>query len=92
MTLPTLPMTDLTAQAGGRAATLLALLAGPASTSGCQLLYDSKLADSQRDCEKRVMQTDVTDCRRSLQAQQDAFRRRQDDKAKAGRAAPAASR
>lgn len=69
-----------------------ALLALLASASGCQLLYDSKLADSQRDCEKLVMQTDVTDCRRRLQAQQDAFRRSQEDKTRADRAAPAASR
>lgn len=68
---------------------LLALLA---CTSGCQLLYDTKLADSQRDCEKGVMQSDVSDCRRKLQAQQDAFRRSQEGKAKADRATAPASR
>lgn len=68
---------------------MLALLAG---ISGCQVLYDTKLADSQRDCEKLVMQSDVNDCRRRLQAQQDAFRRSQDDKAKADKAAIAAAR
>lgn len=72
-----------------RGTALLALLA---ACSGCQLLYDTRLADSQRDCEKLVMQSDVNDCRRRLQAQQDAFRRSQDDKAKADKAAAAASR
>ena len=72
-----------------RCAALLALLAG---TSGCQLLYDTQLADSRRDCEKLVMQSDVNDCRRRLQAQQDAFRRSQEDKARAERAAAPASR
>ena len=67
-----------------RIAATLALLA---STSACQLLYDTRLADSQRDCEKLVMQSDVNDCRRRLQAQQDAFRRSQEDKARAEKAA-----
>ena len=72
-----------------RISAALALLA---SSAGCQLLYDAKLADSQRDCEKLTMQSDVNDCRRRLQAQQDAFRRAQDDKVRAEKATAAASR
>ena len=89
MTPATPRNTDNPIRSLGRGATTLALLA---CTSACQLLYDSKMADSQRDCEKLVMQADVTDCRRRLQAQQDAFRRSQEDKAKADRATPSASR
>ena len=92
MTLLIPPMPTITRQGSRRAAAMLALLGAIACSSGCQLLYDTKVADSQRDCEKLVTQTDVTDCRRRLQAQQEAFRRSQDDKAKADKAAAAPAR
>ena len=81
-----------TSRLGRRAAALLALLGTWVGSSGCQLLYDTKLADSQRDCEKLVMQSDVSECRRKLQVQQDAWRRSQDDKAKTDKPAAAPAR
>ena len=92
MTSSTPPSTAITLQRGRRAIAMLAWLGCLAGTGGCQLLYDTRLADSLRDCDKLAMQSAVTDCRRRLQAQQDAFRRSQEDKAKADRATPSASR
>ena len=92
MTLSTLPSTAITPQRGRRAVAMLALLGCLAGTGGCQVLYDAKLADSLRDCDKLAMQSAVSECRRKLLAQQDAWRRSQDDKAKADKATAAASR
>ena len=92
MIYPRPPLAMKPWQAPCSRAARLALLA-PLLTAliGCQVLYDTKLADSQRDCEKLVMQSDVNECKRKLRAQQDAWRRSQDDKAKADKA-PAAPR
>ena len=87
MTLSTLPSTTITPQRGRRAVALLALLGCLAGTGGCQVLYDVKLADSLRDCDKLAMQSAVSECRGKLQAQQDAFRRAQQAQAKADKAA-----
>ena len=48
--------------------------------TGCELLYDSRLGEALRDCEKRVLQTEVTACRQKLQDQVAAAKRSQDNK------------
>ena len=92
MTFSTLPSTAITLQRGRRAIAMLAWLGCLAGTGGCQLLYDTRLADSLRDCDKLAMQSAVSECRRKLQAQQDAFRRSQEGQAKADKAAATPAR
>ena len=58
-----------------------AALAMGLALTGCELLYDSRLGDALRDCEKRVMQTEVTACKQKLQDQVAAAKRGQDTKA-----------
>lgn len=60
-------------------ACLLALQAALAmGLAGCGVWYDSRLGAALRDCEKQVLQTEVSACRLKLQSQVAAAKRGQD--------------
>jgi hypothetical protein len=50
------------------------------SLAGCQVLYDTKVADTESGCEKLVSQTQVQECKQKVRAQLADYRREQSDK------------
>ena len=48
--------------------------------AGCQVLYDSAVADKESDCEKLVSQSRVQECKQKVRDQIATYRREQSEK------------